>query len=78
MLECNITEKARDVKIVAIGDTRTLFADTVIVIKRIHRAIRMNNQQEAADYVKAIASILTDPDSPFWQEVENEQQKEES
>lgn len=78
MLECKITERAEDTAVVAVGDLPTLSADTIVIIRQIHRAVQRNNQKAAADYVRNIVTTLVDPDSPFWKEYENEQQEEES
>lgn len=73
MLKYEINGK-QEPKMTAIGDKATLAADTLILIKMVFDSIGQHNPVEAVAYVHAIIAMLQDPNSPMWQEIENEQQ----
>lgn len=68
MLKCEIDMNAANIKVAACGSTEILFVDTVVLLQKIHRGIRLNNPHGAATYVEGIIAILSDGTSPFWEE----------
>lgn len=72
MINCEIVS-SKGPKMTAVGNTTTLAAETSILIKMIYDSIRMNNPVDAAPYIHGIVGVLTDPNSPMYQEHENEQ-----
>lgn len=77
MLKCKIDDDAY-VEVEACGSMKTLFTDTIVLLRRIHRGIRLNNPHGAATYVEGIIAILCDKTSPFWEDEANGQQEEKS
>lgn len=67
MIECK-TQKG-SITLKAIGDDVEIYADTMVIIKSVYRALAKNDKKLAEEYRQSIADGLTDPDSPFFEEV---------
>lgn len=52
------------------GNDRTLFADTVIMIRMVYDTIKAKDPEAAEIYRLAISTVLTDDNGPFFEEVE--------
>lgn len=58
-----------NVQLNAIGTDSELFADTMVLIKRIYTHLKMVDEELAENYKNEIINILTDRSSPFYREV---------
>lgn len=61
--------------LIACGSSADLFADTVILIKRIYEHIKMANEEQAEEYKDGIIHVLLDPDSPFYKKEDGENEQ---
>lgn len=50
------------------GDAKEMFADTAVMIRRIYDTIKATDPTKAEIYLFGIATVITDPDSPFFKE----------
>lgn len=66
-----ITYKSENgnVQLNAIGTDADLFADTMVLIKRIYMHLKMVDEALAENYKNEIINLLADRSSPFYKEV---------
>ena len=68
MIKYEIDMKGRS-KLVAMGNTDTLSADVMVLIKRLYDSHKSAGEEVAQAFVQNIVSCLLDEDSPLYQEV---------
>lgn len=57
-----------DVNLQVIGSNADLFADTMVLIKKIYMHLKMVDEELAEDYKNEIINLLADRSSPFYKE----------
>ena len=68
MIKYEIDMEGRS-KLYAVGDTSTLAADVMVLIKRLYDCQKNAGEEMAQAFIKNINHCLVDKDSPLFKEV---------